>query len=182
MVQHSYESVDDLPHKLPHPFTVGEKDLETISSISLKPWDIHLWLVWHEEIDSEELRPAYRNLLSYEECEQEKRFKFQKDQHRCLVTRALVPTVLSRYVPVRPADWRFLMNLYGLPQATNEEANDYGLVFNVSHTDQLIVLGVAREQSLGVDIEVLHSQVFSGRCRKIPLKTGGSRFKSIAQT
>jgi len=85
-----------------------------MSSISLTPSDIHLWFTWPEEINSEALQLAYRDLLSDEERDQEKRFKFKKAQHRYLVRRALVRTVLSHYVSVQPADWRFERILYGL--------------------------------------------------------------------
>jgi len=130
-------------------------------SISLMPWDIQLWLVWYEDIDTEEQELAYRDLLSCNERKQEKRFKFEKDRFRYLVTRALTRTVLSRYVPVCPTEWRFQANLYGRPEAANEEAKDAGLVFNISHTDQLIVLGVTKRRSLGVDVERLQPTDFS---------------------
>ena len=62
-------------------------------------------------------------------------------------------TVLSRYVTIRPKDWVFLTNQYGRPEIANEYAKDACLSFNISHTNSLIVLAVAKRRSLGVDVE-----------------------------
>jgi len=65
----------------------------------------------------------------------------------------LVRTVLSRYVSVAPEDWAFSTNAYGRPHVVNTGATDCGLSFNISHTEGLIVLGVTKGRSVGVDVE-----------------------------
>jgi 4'-phosphopantetheinyl transferase len=114
--------------------------------------DIHLWLVDYELVE-ERLHDAYRSLLSEQEREQESRFHFARDRRRYLVTRALVRTVLSRYVPIRPQDWSFKADYYGRPRIENVVAQHEQLTFNISHTHSLIVLGVGRDRELGVDVE-----------------------------
>ncbi|HEX6101230.1 MAG TPA: 4'-phosphopantetheinyl transferase superfamily protein [Thermoanaerobaculia bacterium] len=121
--------------------------------IALDSDDIHLWLSSYEEIADERLHAAYRELMSAEERVQEPRFYFARDRRRYLVTRALVRTVLSRYLPVRPADWKFVPNAYGRPSAANAEAQAAGLTFNISHTHSMIVLGITKNRELGVDVE-----------------------------
>ena len=121
--------------------------------IPLTSGEIHLWLTLPDEIDEAGLLIAYRALLNAAEKEQEARFYFARDRHRYLVTRTLVRTVLSRYIAVAPRDWMFSTNAYGRPQAVNKGATDCSLSFNISHTDRLIVLGVTRRRSLGVDVE-----------------------------
>jgi 4'-phosphopantetheinyl transferase len=119
---------------------------------ALADGDIHLWLSESDEVDAGLLR-VYRGLLNETEREQEQRFHFARDRRRYLVTRALLRSVLSRYVPIEPAQWTFSTNPYGRPHPTNPEALDAGLSFNVSHTAGTIALGVTRFCRLGVDIE-----------------------------
>ncbi len=88
------------------------------------------------------------------ELAQAARFYFEKDRRRYIVTRALVRTVLSRYAAdIAPESWRFETNSYGRPHIANDFASARSLSFNITHTDGLIVLAVAREQTLGVDAE-----------------------------
>jgi 4'-phosphopantetheinyl transferase len=122
-----------------------------IRFFSITSAEVHVWLAFYGEIDDERLHAAYRAVLSDEEKEREQRFYFARDRRRFLVTRALVRTVLSRYVAIAPADWTFSTNAYGRPAITNAEAGD--LSFNLSHTHSLIVLAVSRGRAVGVDVE-----------------------------
>jgi 4'-phosphopantetheinyl transferase len=121
--------------------------------IPLTPAEIHLWLAYYDEISEERLHVAYRELLNTGEKRQEPRFYFAKDRRRFLVTRALVRTVLSRYIAIHPRQWTFLANAYGRPDISNTQARDARVSFNISHTHSLIVLGVTRHRALGVDVE-----------------------------
>ncbi|MEA2491979.1 MAG: 4-phosphopantetheinyl transferase [Acidobacteriota bacterium] len=123
---------------------------------------IDLWLASYDEIADEALLTAYRSLLDEAERAQEPRFYFARDRQRYLVTRALVRTVLSRYVPsIRAEEWVFSTNAYGRPQIVNPEAGN--LSFNISHTHSMIALGVTRGRALGVDVEnVVARQVSIG--------------------
>jgi len=123
--------------------------------------EIHLWLAYYDEIDDAQLHATYRALLNAAEQQQEPRFYFAKDRLRYLVTRALVRTVLSRYLPVAPNDWIFSANAYGRPQLENVEARASELSFNISHTHSLIVLGVTQGRELGVDVENVRAREVS---------------------
>lgn len=114
--------------------------------------EIHLWLAFYDEID-ESLHSAYRELLNADERNQEPRFYFATDRRRYLVTRALVRTILSRYLAIEPCDLTFANNAYGRPETTNAEAREACLTFNISHTRSLIVMGVTTHRALGVDVE-----------------------------
>jgi len=115
--------------------------------------EIHVWLAFCDEIADERLHAAYRNLLDEAEREQEPRFYFARDRRRYLVTRALVRSVLSRYLAIDPRECVFSTNAYGRPDIANAEASEACLSFNVSHTQSLIVLGVTKGRALGVDVE-----------------------------
>lgn len=94
----------------------------------------------------------YDALLTDDERKKRDRFRFEKDQHSCLVTRALLRTVLSKYADVPPEAWRFVTNDYGRPEI-DEPAEARWLKFNLSHTNGLIALIVARDRDVGVDVE-----------------------------
>jgi 4'-phosphopantetheinyl transferase len=121
--------------------------------IPLSLSDIHLWLVAFGESIDQDLHSAYRDLLSDDEKEQEARFCFAKDRCRFRITRALARTVLSRYVAITPREWLFSTNAYGCPEIVNVAGRKASVAFNISHTQGLIVMGVARERALGVDVE-----------------------------
>src|SRR5258707_4859632 len=126
---------------------------EMNGTIPLPPAEIHLWLAFYDEISEERLHSAYRELLNTEEKQQEPRFYFARDRRRYLITRALVRTVLSRYVSIHPKEWIFSTNAYGRPDIVNAQARDACLVFNISHTHNLTVLGVTNRRGLSVDVE-----------------------------
>ena len=114
--------------------------------------EIHLWLTYYQKVDDPQLHSTMGELLSDAERTQQLRFHFADDRLRYLVTRALVRTVLSRYAEVAPADWEFAVNAYGRPEIAPRHGLP-GLHFNISHTRGLIVLAVARNRLLGVDVE-----------------------------
>lgn len=114
---------------------------------------IDVWLAYYHDISDSSLHAEYRALLTEEERGKEFRFYFPDDQRRYLVTRAMVRTVLSRYLDVDPTDWRFANNQYGRPAIANLGQAECGLRFNISHTRGLIALGVTQHRELGVDVE-----------------------------
>src|SRR5688572_6815584 len=114
---------------------------------------VHLWLAYLDEITDARLLAEYRLMLSEEEQRRQFRFHFERDRHRYLVTRAMQRTVLSRYVEIAPSAWRFTANGYGRPSIAPEHETARGIEFNLSHTDDLVVMGVTRERLIGVDVE-----------------------------
>jgi 4'-phosphopantetheinyl transferase len=126
--------------------------------MALTAHPIHLFCCYYLEINAPGLLNSYRALLTEPERATQTRFHFARDRHRYLVTRALVRTMLSRYVDIGPQDWTFTANRYGRPQIANDHPDVGGLSFNISHTNGLIVLAVTRERNLGVDTESLRAR------------------------
>jgi 4'-phosphopantetheinyl transferase len=114
--------------------------------------EAHLWIVRPEEVRDPALLRRYPSLLTEDEREKCARYRFEKDRHACLVTRALVRTTLSRYADV-PADaWRFVTNPYGCP-SIDEPRDARFLRFNLSHTNGMVVCLVSIGRDVGVDVE-----------------------------
>src|SRR5215472_5518196 len=138
---------------MPVEYEHREAAAKTDSIIPLTSAVIHVWLTFYEAISEERLLVTYRELLNAAEREEESRFYLARDRQRYLVTRALVRTVLSRYASVDPKDSVFSTNAWGRPRIVGTQATDSCLSFSVSHTQGLIVLGVAKGRCLGVDVE-----------------------------
>lgn len=92
------------------------------------------------------------SLLSPEEKDRHRRFKFEKDRHQFLVAHAMVRTVLSSYVDVHPSAWQFSYNPHGRPEISAPDINT-PLRFNLSHTDGLVACLVTLDLDCGVDAE-----------------------------
>jgi 4'-phosphopantetheinyl transferase len=123
--------------------------------------EIHLWFAYYDRVDDAKIHDVYWAILSESERQQVSRFYFPRDRRRYLLTRALVRTVLSTYVSVRPQDWLFSANAYGRPEVTNARESGAQLSFNISHTHSLIVLGITKGRALGVDVENVRTRNIS---------------------
>jgi len=117
----------------------------------LPPDEVHVWITEPEKIEEPGLLAAYLELLSPEEREKQRRFYFERHRRQYLVSHALVRLTLSRYAPVEPQAWSFVTNEFGCPRVAGEGST--GLRFNLSHTDGMAVVAVARDVDVGVDVE-----------------------------
>ena len=126
-----------------------------MNSVELEPGLIHLWWLDMTQITEPTLLGEYRALLTDAERARELRFHFPEGRKQYMLTRTLVRTTLSRFAPVAPGDWSFTDTEYGRPEISNPHPDMRGLVFNISHTKDCIVLGVTRDRALGVDVESL---------------------------
>lgn len=113
---------------------------------------IDLWCTYISEIGDDALLTRYEALLSADERQRGARLRFEQDQRRHLITRALVRTVLSRYAPVRPQDWQFSAGERGRPAIAAPRPLP-PLEFNISHAADLVMLGVTSGRTLGIDTE-----------------------------
>lgn len=118
--------------------------------------DIHVLLVLHDQVPEREFA-NYRLLLTEEERAREACFRFENDRRRYRVTRALLRTVLSRYYPLPPAEWRFEPGPYGRPEIVHPKVCT-GLSFNLSHSAKVIALAVSETRTVGIDVECLRGR------------------------
>ena len=119
---------------------------------------VDVWVVSTARLDVT-LIPRLASLMTPDEAARTARFVREVDRHTFVVTRALVRTLLSRYGPTRPADWRFTTNAHACPFVVDAQAGVPPLCFNVSHTAGLVALAVARGHRVGVDVEDVDRRV-----------------------
>jgi 4'-phosphopantetheinyl transferase len=115
------------------------------------PAEIHLWRAWLTERSGED--ETGWQVLSAEERARAGRFHFSLHRQRFVRSHALVRGILALYTGLPPAELQFRSAANGKPGL----AHAGGLRFNLSHSEDLMVLAVGWRGALGVDIEV-HSE------------------------
>lgn len=96
--------------------------------------------------------------LSDDELAKVRRYRDPKAQIKGLQVRAALRAVLSRYADLSPHEWCFEYGAKGKPSLTAKLQQQTGLEFNLSHSGDWLLIGVAQfdgvESGLfGVDIE-----------------------------
>ena len=122
---------------------------------SLQVGDAHIYVVRAEGPMDPGVRAECWEWMDGHERARHDRFRVEhaRDQH--ILARALVRTVLSRYVPVDPGAWRFTATDKGRPEIAGPE-DVPPLRFNLSHTRGLLACVVTLESDAGIDVEWIH--------------------------
>lgn len=110
---------------------------------------VHLWRFAVDRPADELAR--FAALVSDDERSRADRFTFPGLRERFLGGRGVLRTILARYLHSPPERIRFAYNNFGKPALLDEASG--GLRFNLSHTGELALLGVARGREIGVDVE-----------------------------
>lgn len=118
-----------------------------------QPQDVELWLLQGDfKRPGEDATAPLAALLSQAECDQHQRYRHEQRRGQFLCSRALLRCVLSRYQAVAPMAWVFEHSAQGKLQLAQPHS-ETGLLFNLSHTQDLIVCAVACHRAVGVDAE-----------------------------
>ena len=120
--------------------------------LKLKDSEIHLWHVDQAEFDATELEEKCIDWLTTIESERYQRYTFDHHRKQFLLGRMLILKTLSQYAQISPKEWKFVENDYGKPAIDNSQ-QECGLFFNLPHSGDRLVLAVAGNEALGVDIE-----------------------------
>jgi 4'-phosphopantetheinyl transferase len=119
-------------------------------AIELNDDEVHVWLVDAGTADFAQDRLAAS--LSEDEQERASRFKFDKDRRLYTTAHAGVRSLLSIYLKVEAGEIRFFSGANGKPALAAPLAAT-GLEFNLSHSNELALVAVARGKAVGVDVE-----------------------------
>lgn len=157
-----------------------------VARLQLQKNDIHLWQCRPQNIQAPELLSRYKQLLTETETQKQQRYRFDKDKHDALITRAFVRDLLSQYADIPPQDWRFEKGEKDKPEIVNAPLP---LRFNLSHTKNLIICAVTLNDDIGADVEnisrnndvlAIADRYFSGietrELFSLPLEQQRSRF------
>ena len=115
--------------------------------------DLHIWLVFIEQVTSKSLLEKYTSLLVDEERTQYKAFKKPEDRLNYLISRAVIKTTLSSYLGILPLEVIIYRDSNGKPQIQSKGPQEINLSFNLTHTEGLIALAVSKSRHVGIDAE-----------------------------
>ena len=111
--------------------------------------------IWRAFLDQPPLEIARLfELLSDDEQVRARRFRFRRDYVRYIAARAMLRTVLGRYVDMNPGRLKFLYGAWGKPSLARECEGDF-VRFNLSHSQGVALLGVTRQFEIGIDVEFI---------------------------
>ena len=82
------------------------------------------------------------------------RFRFARDRDRFVAGRGFLRRILADYTGDRAEALRFSYSPYGKPRLADRQ----GIQFNVSHSEDRMLVAVSADIAVGVDIEVLNSK------------------------
>jgi 4'-phosphopantetheinyl transferase len=119
--------------------------------------EVHLWFLPTRKFCDLELANQAASVLSQAEKDRAARFAFEKDRRTYTAAHWLLRSVLSEYLPVAPADWRFQGALLGKP-AIVEPREGIPLQFNLSHSAGMVACAVSLAGEVGVDVETIRPQ------------------------
>ena len=105
-----------------------------------------IWIIDFEELREKE--GTYRGYLSDDEILRSEKFRMPSDRRNFIICRAILRLLLSEELECLPAEIKFDFNEYDRPKLPNKSID-----FNVSHSQDFGLIGIARDSILGLDIE-----------------------------
>ena len=112
--------------------------------------------IWVKNLDlAPEQIQSLEQTLSDDEKERARRFRFAEHRRRFIAARGVLREILGDYLNLAPQDVKFEYNTKDnlfLCSIKNQE-----LQFNVSHSQDLALYGVAQSQKIGVDLEYVRT-------------------------
>ena len=116
--------------------------------------EIHVWRSWVETSSS--VVAGVEESLSGGERSRAANFFHKEDRSRYVFSKGLLRQILATYLAVRPKDVIFCTNEFGKP-FLDSQFDSSGIYFNVSHSQDLVVIAVAFDRDVGVDVEFVRA-------------------------
>jgi 4'-phosphopantetheinyl transferase len=137
-------------------FLPSTKDSFAINGGRVHIWRLRLGGFGGDSDDAEKtLVEKFEETLADDERVRANRFRRLRDRHRFIITRGSLRTILSGYLQTGPSQLRFRYGTHGKPALAEPLAN--GVRFNVSHSDNLALIAVARDGEVGIDVEAIRA-------------------------
>ena len=124
------------------------------SELLLSSDEVHVWRAFFDKDESHFNELA--RTLSEDERLKAKRFYFQKDKRRFVVTHGVLRNILGRYLKIEPNRLKFSYGSRGKP-TLNGIPDGHSLCFNMSHSHSLALFAFTWGRKIGVDVEYVRS-------------------------
>jgi 4'-phosphopantetheinyl transferase len=112
--------------------------------------EVHVWRATLDVSDATDGR--LETWLSPDELQRAAAFRFARDRTRFILRRGVLRALLGRYLALHPKRIVFEYGAAGKP-ALAAAHGEHGLIFNVSHSEDLAVYAIAAGRAVGVDVE-----------------------------
>ncbi len=110
---------------------------------------IHHWLLSYEGLDRH--YKVLSDLISAEEWHAASLFRNEADSRKYILRHGVLRIILSNYTCQGPERISFFYGKNGKPELDCREGyNDVS--FNLSHTSEMVFIGITRKQRIGIDI------------------------------
>ena len=116
--------------------------------------DVHIWRI--NLNSSESQLQFFRETLSSDEIARAQRFYFPEHRQRFIAGRGTLRAILGQYLGIDPKQVEFEYQPRGKPLLAAKFA-DKGLLFNLSHSQDLALCGVSYQNQIGVDLEYIRT-------------------------
>jgi len=124
---------------------------------------VHIWRA-SLNLPTERLN-SLQQLLSPDERQRAERFVLPKDRDAFTAARGILRLILSRYLKRLPEELCFCYGPYGKP-SLDSQFNFEQLCFNLSHSHQLALYAIVKNQEVGVDLEQVHPLDYTAIARR----------------
>lgn len=113
------------------------------------PYLIHVWYAYYSVLDQNYL--FLSTLISMEEKQKAAGFKKSDDARRYIMRHGIVRFILGHYIGEDPAKIQIVRTKSGKPYLYLE-GKFSNVRFSLSHTDEMVCLGITRNYEIGLDI------------------------------
>lgn len=126
-----------------------------LNSTALEPLDVDHVHIWRASLKPSPATIVQCQLvLSEDEMARANRLHSDTHRQRAIITRGIVRRILCQYLDMAPTEVMFQTTRYGKPYIVPAQ-NQRGVMFNISHSEDMLLVGIARGHSIGVDVEAI---------------------------
>jgi 4'-phosphopantetheinyl transferase len=119
------------------------------NDIMLPPDSVQVWTIFVDQFAPH--RATFEATLSPDEQQRAARFVVDEPRLRFIIARSALRTILAGYLDVASEVVQFAYGERGKPSLPESD-----LRFNLSHSDNIIVIAVTQNHDIGVDVEHIH--------------------------
>jgi 4'-phosphopantetheinyl transferase len=110
--------------------------------------EVHVWTA--RRVCGPTSLKAYEEILNFTEHDHARKFRFRQHRERYIFAHGILRRILALYLQCPPQQIAFDQNEFGKPSLCDTQR---WLTFNLSKSEDLVVLAITKNQSIGVDIE-----------------------------
>ncbi|HKH91547.1 MAG TPA: 4'-phosphopantetheinyl transferase superfamily protein [Gemmatimonadaceae bacterium] len=117
------------------------------------PLTEHAVHVWRVALDEDWRAEAYQPLLSDDERERADRCPSSAHRRRYVASHGALRVLLADYLGVAPEDIAYELGVHGKPTLAADLRSPARVEFNLSHSEDIALVALARARPVGVDVQ-----------------------------